>query len=167
MDLSYYRQVVEMFPDKPDINTLRDNSSVPKTWPFCLKSILNKTSKSLYFEVSDLELTILCETDNLAIIKKVSSLKPGQIVFLHDSVAFINRKKNLIEIQVNDLYTLKEVNDGLVMQEQKDTLKKKPLKIRINKSKLEKKPERIKKLKQEYGSKWRTLAERWLNQGKI
>lgn len=167
MDLSYYRQVVEMFPDKPDINTLRDNSSVPETWPFCLKSILNKTSKSLYFEVSDLELTILCETDDLAIIKKVSSLKPGQIVFLYDSVAFINRKKNLIEIQVKGLYTLKEVNDGLATQEKKETLKKKPLKIRINKSKLEKKPEKIKKLKQEYGSKWRTLAERWLNQGKI
>lgn len=167
MDLSYYRQVVEMFPDKPDINTLRDNSSVPETWPFCLKSILNKTSKSLYFEVTDLELSILCETDNLAIIKKVSSLKPGQIVFLHDSVAVINRKKNIIEIQVNDLYTLKEVNDGLAKQDKKDSSKKKPIKIRINKSKLENKPVKIKKLKQEYGSKWRTLSERWDNQGKI
>ncbi|MGD9580074.1 MAG: hypothetical protein AB7V50_01760 [Vampirovibrionia bacterium] len=167
MNLSFYRQVVEMFPDKPDINTLRDNSIVPETWPFCLKSILNKTSTMLYFEVSDLNLSILCETSASDVIEKVSAMKPGQIVFLYDSVAVINRKKNLIEIHVKSLYSLKEVNDGVAKKEQKEIEKKKPIKISIKRSDLEKKPVKVKKVKQEYGSKWRTLAERWHNQGKI
>jgi len=166
MNNVYYKQILNIIPDKPNILALKVDSYISETWPVILKKIIDRTETTLTFEVSDLKNSILCEINDPEMMDKVSSMHEGQIIFLYDSIIALNKQSRVLEIKVNFVYTLKEVNDGLV----------KPPKSKINSNKRTKSAEKKLKdnnksvvasaKKQQHNSNWRTLAERWKCQGK-
>lgn len=167
MNLAAYEQLLNLFPEKPSLKSLENNQRVPDNWPLILKRVLNKSERVVMFEVYDLDSTVLCEVKEPEMITKVVSLDEGQIIFLYDSTLKANNVRQMFEIKVNAIYTLKEVNDGLPKPKNPRTIRiKKPVDKYDNVLKNESKPPKQKVKKNEYGSNWRTLSERWKNQGK-
>ena len=122
MNLEYYKQILAIFPEKPDLRNLQEYEEVPEGWPFLLKAILNKNERLLMFEVEDLNISLVCKTYTTDMIEKVSSMEEGQIIFLYDSVVTRNRLEKSIELDVGYVYSLKEVHDGLATNHKKKIL---------------------------------------------
>lgn len=165
---AYYQQVLTIFGEKPDLSSIGENDYIPQRWPLLLKRIIKKTNKSITFEVEDLNTILLCKTNNSDLVYKVSTMQIGQIVFLYDAIARLNPRKEIFEVIVTSLYTLKEVNDGLAKNsEPKSVQEKKVIKVSAPVPRRERKPSAVKVTHKEYGSKWRTLSDRWEEQGKM
>jgi hypothetical protein len=168
MELGAYKQLLNIFPEKPDITRLKLNTNVPDNWPFVLVSIQTKSKLDATFTISDSITSISCFTDNPKVVRKLNTFKIGQIIFLYDSKIYKDNFTEQPVIEVGQLYSLKEINDGAktpVGQEAKaDHIEAKPLK---QKKCPKKEPTKKKFQKEEKESRWPTLAERWQKQGKI
>lgn len=167
MSFDLYKQILNMFPEKPDLKALKAGMMIPENWPFLLGKTVYSNKNLLKFEISDLNNSIICEVKTLDMINKVSLIDKGQIVFLYDSLVIKNTLSEDFSIDVKLLFTLKEVNDGLPK-----TLRKRD-KRSVYQGRAKEKGTKLssnteKPLKSDQpDSRWRTLAERWQKQGKI
>lgn len=168
MDLSQYKQMLMLFPDKPDLNKLDHNDNIPESWPLVLKRVTTNTNDLLNFDITDSKITLSCQIKDSKMIEKIVSMKNGQIIFLYDSKIIKNKELDDILIDTGIVYTLKEVNDGLVKPSNKKDiqLEKAPRKIVIRKN-VAPQVRKNAPAKQELDCRWRTLTERWQRQGKI
>lgn len=165
---AYYQQILSIFGEKPDLSSIGENDYIPQRWPLLLKRIIKKTGKALTFEVEDLNTILLCKTNNTDLIYKISTMQTGQIIFLYDAIARLNPRKEILEVIVTSLYTLKEVNDGLAKNaEPVSVQEKKIIKVTTVPQKRDRRPSAIKVNHKDYGSRWRVLSERWEVQGKM
>lgn len=160
MDISYYKQLLNIFPDKPHLKILKENFDVPETWPLFFKGVTDISKDALKFEITDLEKDFVCEITNQEFIEKVSALESGQIVFFYGSGVIRDKSENILKIRVEALYTLKEINDNGGKPPVKSGNIRKS-RANVN-SELTQSP--VEKNKQT--SRWSTLAERWHAQRK-
>lgn len=165
MNLSYYKQILTISPEKPDISSLKVGNSVNETWPLILKSIINISKTQAIFEVSDSISSIICKMDSLKMVRKLSLIEPGQIIFLYDSKIYGIDNAGNLDAEVYLFYTLKEVNDG-VPQTQKHNRKVRSAEL-SNKSESTTSITNKVQTSEESDSRWRTLDERWKNQGRL
>jgi hypothetical protein len=170
MKEAYYKQILGVSPEKPELVSLKPEGKFPDNWPVLVESIIEKTDNILKFKITDLKTTMVCVVNNKAMLNKLTSIQAGQVVFLYDASLKLNPSGNVVDIIAGRVYSLKEVNDGIPQTEaskQKSTPKKRVIKVNLNKFKNADRTAKPKIKKETYGSYWRTLSERWQNQGKI
>lgn len=168
MKEAYYKQILDIYSEKPSLKTLRSGERFPEAWPMLIKSIKLCENNFFIFDISDLHQSVTCEISNSKMSEKISALQVGQVIFLYDSIVEFDSAENNIKVNVNLIYTLKEVNDGLPKRDQQNNkAKKRVIKVNLSKYKSNEKSLKTKLSKEEHGSCWRTLSERWQKQGKI
>jgi hypothetical protein len=165
MDLSYYKQLLSIFSVQPVISDLNAGDIVSCGWPLLIIRIYDCTENTVKAQLTDSIETISVLFSTKEDVDKIINIGEGQVIFLYDSKVF-NSDDQKKYIQAGRFYTLKEVDDGLPDHYQKE--QRKDNSVRTIKIKRPSAPVKNKTLKKnlEQGSHWRTLSERWENQGK-
>jgi hypothetical protein len=168
MSLSSYKQLLLIFPEKPDLISLKVGEMFPEAWPVLLKNITGLTNGNVEFEITDSKHALYCITGSPDSISKLKDLSSGHIVFLYNSVLSLKNTGKGIMVNVDLVYTLKEVNDGLAKPRKAEEMinleAKESRKISRASSRLSL---QAKDKQEKESGRWRTLAERWKIQGKI
>jgi hypothetical protein len=160
MELEYYKQILKLFADKPDLASLKERDNVAGNWPLLLKSVVQYDDRSARIIVSDSKIDFYCDMSGLDLDVKLKTIDAGQVIFLDSAKVLLNKVDNSLKIKAKTILTLKEFNDIQNNSSNKGTVVKNNIeKVDKNKLKADNKKENL-----DY--KWRTLGERWIKQGK-
>lgn len=149
MAIKYYKQILKMFPSFNGVPRNKNGSFYPELGPLMLINIINKIPNKTVIQVSDSKFNFNCIIKRKDMITKVSKIGTEQIIFLMG--VNINRVNDTTELEANSIYTLKEINDGLIKPSDKNQ-----------------QASDCKNTKNKEGKmSFITLNERWKQQGKI
>jgi len=144
-----YKQILKLFPDFKGIPQNENESFYPELGPLIFIDIIEKNTNKVVIQVFDSKITSHCHIERKDMITKSSKFEADQIIFLFGvNVIDANGIKKL---KANSVYTLKEVNDGLIKPSDRNN-------NIINHETTSNK---------EFKMPFTTLNERWKMQGKI
>lgn len=121
-----YSQFLDIYKITPSLTSLTKNKPIPKNWPLLFEGIVNIGQDDISFWIADLNTKAICISSNKKLINKISTLEPGQIIFLSEAIVVKHSKVLGLEIEVSLFQTIKEFNDSMhdisIVEDEKATL---------------------------------------------